>query len=134
MRIFWRIFAVLVLVAAVAGLGFYAYNLGLTQGLVQQGGAPSGVAVPPPYPYMYGHPFFGPGFGFFGCLVPFFLLFVIFASMRLVFGHGPMGWHHHMRHGHWGWRGEAGKGFPPFFEEWHRRAHGEPEPQEPEKK
>jgi hypothetical protein len=60
-------------------------------------------------------------------LIPLFLLFLVFGSMRALLWHGPMGWRHQMHHGHWGWRDENGKDVPPFFEEWHRRAHGEPQ-------
>ena len=123
MRILWRVLVALVLVAAIVGIGGYAYNIGIAQGLAQK--LPAAAPVPMPYPY-FGHPFFGFGFGFLGCLIPFFLLF---GSLRFLFWRGPMGWGHMgMRRRRWGWGGEDGKGVPPFFEEWHRRAHGEPEP------
>src|SRR5512143_3749869 len=125
MRIAWRIIVVLVLIAAVAGLGAYAYNAGMANGLAQKVVPQSGQVQPVPYPY-YWHPFYGfGGFGFLSCLIPLFLLFLIFGSMRALFWHGPMGWRHHGHHGPWGWRDPEGKGVPPFFEEWHKRAHGE---------
>jgi hypothetical protein len=128
MRIFWRIAVVLVLIAAILGIGVYAYNIGIAQGLAQKITVPAGEAVPVPSMH-YWHPFFGfgYGFGFLGCLIPFFLLCLVFGSMRALLWHGPMGWRHSMHHGRWGWRDENGKGVPPFFEEWHKRAHGEPE-------
>jgi hypothetical protein len=125
MRIFWRIIVVLVLVAAILGIGFYAYNVGVNQGLAQQVTAQAGGTVPVPYPYYWPHYGFGFGFGFLGCLIPLFLLFLVFGSVRALFWRGPWGWHRHMPHGPWGWRREGNKDVPPFFEEWHRRAHGE---------
>jgi hypothetical protein len=32
-----------------------------------------------------------------------------------------------MHRRHWDWRNETGKDLPPFFTEWHRRAHAGPE-------
>jgi len=125
MRIFFRILAALVLIAAVVGIGFYAYSLGMTQGLAQKVPVPTGGTGPAPHFYPW-HPFFGFGGGFLGCLVPLFLLFLVFGSFRAVLWHGPMGWHH-MRRRHWGWHDEEGKDVPPFFAEWHRRAHTVPD-------
>jgi hypothetical protein len=132
MRIFWRIIALLVLIAAILGIGFYAYNIGMAQGVAQNVTSQAGGSVPVPYMQYWPHPFgFGYGFGFLGCLIPLFLLFLAFGSMRALFWHGPMGWRHHMYRGPWGWRhgddAEKGKDVPPFFDEWHRRAHGEAE-------
>jgi hypothetical protein len=125
MRILWRVLVALVLVAAIVGIGVYAYNVGIAQGLAQKLPVQTGGPVQMPYLY-YGHPFFGFGFGLLGCLVPLFLFFLVFGSLRALFWHGPMGWRH-MNRRHWDWRDENGKGVPPFFAEWHRRAHGEPE-------
>jgi hypothetical protein len=125
MKILWRVLAALVLIAAILGIGVYAYSLGTAHGLAQQIQVPAGQAVQMPYLH-YGHPFFGFGFGLFGCLIPFFLLCLVFGSLRAIFWHGPMG----MRHMHrrdWDWRNENGKGVPPFFAEWHRRAHSVPD-------
>jgi hypothetical protein len=86
--------------------------------------------VPAPYYYPY-WPHFGLGFGFLSCIIPFFLLFLILGSVRALFWHGPMGWRRHMHHGPWRWNEEGGKDVPPFFEEWHKRAHGETPTDEP---
>jgi len=131
MRILWRVLAALVLLAAIVGIGVYAYNIGMTQGLAQKVQVPAVEPGRMVYPY-FGHPFFGFGFGLLGCLIPLFLLFLVFASLRTLFWHGPMGWRH-MHRGRWGWRDGEGKDLPPFFEEWHRRAHAGPE-NEPDKK
>jgi len=124
MRIFWRVLAALVLIAAIIGIGVYAYNIGMTQGLAQKVQLPAGGSAPVPSLYYYGHPFLGMGWGVFGCLIPFFLLCLAFGSLRAIFWHGPMGWRH-MPHRYWGCRDENGKDLPPFFAEWHRRAHGD---------
>ena len=125
MRILWRVLVVLVLVAAIIGIGVYTYNLGMAQGLVQKVQATAGQPIRMPFSY-YGHPFFGFGFGIPGCLVPLFLMFLIFGSLRALFWHGPMGWRT-MHRRHWGWHDENDKDVPPFFAEWHRRAHDKPE-------
>ena len=123
-----RIISALVLVAAIAGIAFFAFRAGVAQGSPVTIEAPAGQSVPAPYPfYGYGHgmPFhhpFGFGLGCFGPLLALFLLFVALKSFRFLFwgprwgwgGHGP--WRHH------GW-GE--RGVPPMFEEWHKRMHGE---------
>jgi len=125
MRILWRVLVVIVLIAAILGIGVYAYNIGMAQGLAQKVQAPLVNSVPVPQMMYYGHPFFGFGFGLLGCLVPLFLLFLVFGSLRFLFWRGPMGWGH-MHHRRWNWQDENGKDVPPFFAEWHRRAHAAP--------
>ena len=129
-----RIFSALVLIAAVAGIAYFAFQAGIAQGSPITVQAPSGDAnaVPVPYPYYgYGMPFhrpFGFGFGCFGPLLVLFLIFVALNSFRFLFWGSRWGWGHHR--GPWGrhWEG----GVPPMFDEWHKRAHGEPE--QPEEK
>ena len=124
-----RIVAALVLIAAIAGIGFFAYQAGVAQGSPITIQAPSGDAngVPAPYPYYgYGMPFhhpygFGFGFGCFGPLLALFLLFLAFKSFRLMMWGPRWGGGHHR--GPWGRHWE--NGVPPMFEEWHKRAHGE---------
>jgi hypothetical protein len=120
MRIVWRIVAALVLIAALAGIGFYAYNLGVNQQLAAKT-VTTGAA---PLPYYPMHPFFGMFWGPLACLIPFFLICLAFAGMRgLIFGPAM---HHRMHmHGHWGMHDENGRHVPPIFDEWHRRAHGD---------
>jgi hypothetical protein len=126
-RVAGALFLALALIAGAAGLGYMVYNAGVAQGAAQAGGqlAPStGAAMPyyafAPYPY---HPF-----GFLGCLVPLFFLFLVFFAFRMVFGFGRR-WHG----GPWGWRGgpwgsdEMRKRWSEKAEEWHRRQHGEAE-------
>lgn len=126
-NIWFRVVAALVLVAAVAGIAFFAYNAGVAQGSPVTIQAPSGQTAPMPYPYAYGYPFhrpFGFGFGFLGCLVPLFLLFLIFGAFRMMMWGPRWGWRRHMYGGGpWGMHGR--EGVPPVFDEWHKRAHGE---------
>jgi hypothetical protein len=119
-----RIVAALVLVAAIAGIAYFAFQAGVMRGSPVVVEAPSGQTVPAPYPYYgYGMPFhhpFGIGFGFFGFLLLLFLFFAAMRAFRIMLWGPRWGWGHH---GPWrhGW-GEGG--VPSMFEEWHRRAHG----------
>ena len=122
-----RIVSALVLVAALAGIGFFAFQAGVAQGSPITIEAPSGESAPALYPYYgygYGprfhHPF-GFGLGCFGILIPLFLFFLAMKALRILFWGPRWGWGHYgpWRHG-WGERG-----VPPMFEEWHKRSHGE---------
>jgi hypothetical protein len=121
-----RILAALVLIAAVAGVAFFAFQAGVAQGSPITIESPSGETAPLPYPY-YGYgwgpfhrPFgFGYGFGCFGPLLAFLLIFLVF---RFLFWGPRWGWGHR-HYGSWGRPWE--NGVPPMFEEWHKRAHGQ---------
>ncbi|MEW6083076.1 MAG: hypothetical protein AB1607_00625 [Chloroflexota bacterium] len=124
-KIALRVVSGLVLLAVIAAIGFFAFQAGVAKGSPITIEAPSGESVPAPYPYYgygygmrYHHPF-GFGFGCFGPLLALFLLFVALKSFRVMMWGPRWGWGH--RHGHWGEHG-----VPPMFEEWHKRAHGEP--------
>jgi hypothetical protein len=107
----------LVVLAAIALVGVYAYQLGVAQGVAEStrfaapaAGAPIVAWWPRPW---------GFGFGFF----PFFpFLFVLFwfAVLRGLFWRG--GWYG---------RGCGAAGVPPAFDEWHRRAHAQPPAADP---
>lgn len=120
-----RILSALVLIGAVAGIAFFAFQAGVAQGSPITIEAPSGETVPAPYPYYgYGMPFHRPHFGFgygLGCLGPLLAFFLLFAAFRFLFWGPRWGWHHR---GPWrhGWH--EGN-IPPMFDEWHKRAHGE---------
>ncbi len=126
-KIWLRILSSLVLVAAIAGIAFFAFQAGVVQGSPITIQAPSGETAPMPFygmPYGYRGfhhmPFFG--FGCFGILIPLFLFFLAMRAFRFAFW-GPR-WGHSMHgHGPWGRRWEGG--VPPMFDEWHKRAHGE---------
>jgi hypothetical protein len=118
-----RIVAALVLIAAIAGIAYLAFQAGVARGSPITIEAPSGETAPLPYPYYgYGAPFHHPfGFGYgFGCLGPLLGFLLIFLAFRFLFWGPRWGWHH----GPWrrGW-GEGG--VPPMFDEWHKRAHGQ---------
>lgn len=120
-----KIVSALLLVGAIIGLGVFAYNAGVAQGYAinnwSSTGEPSQMPLPY-YPSFYGPHFYG--FGFLGCLVPFFLIFLIFFAMRGLFWGGWRDWGT-MHHGPWG-RGRPGQEMPPVFDEWHRQAHAQP--------
>ncbi|MEW5958269.1 MAG: hypothetical protein AB1801_11125 [Chloroflexota bacterium] len=121
-RVVLGILLALALIAGAAGLGAYAYNLGVAQGLVQSGklsDLPPGAEMRA-YPYYYGGPFWFHrpfGFGFLGCFGPLLFLFLIFVLFRGLWWGGRWGHGHGWSHGHWD------RGVPPMFEEWHRQAH-----------
>ena len=125
-----RIVSALVLLAALAGIAFFAFQAGVAKGSPVTIEAPAGQTAPmiPYYGHGYGMPFhrhFGFGLGCFGPLLGFFLIVLAFKSFRmLLWGPrwGRMG-HHGGHHGPWGRHWE--NGVPPMFEEWHKKAHGE---------
>jgi hypothetical protein len=115
-----RIVSGLVLIAAIAAIGFFAYQAGIAQGSLIAIQAPSGESVPALHPYYgYGirpyHPF---AWGF-GCLIPLFGVFLLVLALKSfrVMMWGPR-WGWGGPHGHWGERG-----VPSMIEEWHKRAH-----------
>jgi hypothetical protein len=120
-----RTVAVLVLLAAIAGIAYFAFQAGVAQGSPITIEAPSGETAPGPYPH-YGYGFHRPwgfGFGFFGFLILLFLFFLALRAFRFLFWGPRWGWGPH-HYGPWGRHWE--NGVPPMFEEWHKRAHGEP--------
>jgi hypothetical protein len=131
--IIFKVIMALVLLGALVGIGIFAYNAGLAQGMAAnlQPAAGASGALPPPYPYYafgHGHPFFGfGGLGCFGVLIPLFLLCLVFGAFRGLFWHAPRRWHMHP-YGTWGRppSGEAGPDIPPMVTEWHRRMHEQP--------
>jgi hypothetical protein len=113
-----------VLVAAAAlGVGGYAYNLGVAQGMAETGKVVAPGPGAPPFAYGAPYGFYRPwgfGFGSLGCLFPFGLFLLFFFLVRGLF------WHGH------GWGGRRGyRGAPEMFEQWHREAHGTPAPEPP---
>lgn len=127
-RIVLGILIGLVVIVGAVMVGYYAYQAGIAQGLANSGKV---IESAPPDgrvyhywggPFVFHHPF-GFGFGFLGCLIPFLFFALIFSLIRMIV-FGPRHW------GGWGYRrwGPGGweHGAPPMFDEWHRRAHGNP--------
>jgi len=129
-KIVVRIVSALVLLAAIAGIAFFAFQAGVAKGSPVTMTAPSGESATVPYMY-HGYEFghtrfiypFGFGFGCFGLLIPLFLFILAMKAFRFMMW-GPR-WGHmgHHRHGPWGRHWE--NGVPPMFDEWHKKAHGE---------
>jgi hypothetical protein len=134
-RTFFRVLLIVILGLGAVALGAGAYQAGLAAGI-----AADGVTVVPVggplNGYGYGwHPF-GVGFGFLGFLGTLLFVLLIVAIVRAAFwgGRGLRGG------GNWGGPGRwAGPGQPDHrgrfedrahdaFDEWHRRAHGEADP------
>jgi hypothetical protein len=129
MKIGLRIVSALVLIAAVAGIAFFAFQAGIAHGSPITIKAPDGQTAPMPAPYYgYGMPFYGPHFGFgyglgcFGILIPLFLFFLAAKAFRMMLW-GPRWGHMGHHRGPWGRHWE--NGVPPMFDEWHKKAHGE---------
>lgn len=144
----FRLIGVLLLLGLVAGGAFMAYNAGVAQGVAQapevaiaiEKAAEEDAPVSPMYGYAHGYPHplvYGYTFGYSHHFNPFgmicgsiLFLFLFFGFMKMIFFRGMRhGWGHH---GHWGkdWEGNV----PPFFSEWHKRAHGEGDKPAEEKK
>jgi len=130
----FRIVAGLVLLAAIAGLGFFAYQAGVAHGVAANIQVPAAETAGLPYPFYgmpYGHFMGFHGFGFFGLLIPLFLLCLAFGAMRRMIW-GPRWGMRHMGHGPMGHHGSCDEGVPPMFAEMHRRAHEQPADKKPE--
>ena len=105
------VLAVLLALAAFAGVAYYSYNLGVAQGVVEAGRAVAVSGQTAPVIAIWPRPW-GFGFGFF----PVFLfIFLWFFLLRGLFWRGRRGWGCGYGYG----------GVPPAFDEWHRRAHEE---------
>jgi hypothetical protein len=128
-NVMFRIVLGIFVLAALVGVAFLAFGAGVSQSMVQNGDLANlrseWLTTAPPYAF---HPMWMP-FGFFGfgalrCLSVLAVFFLIGLAFRLLFGwHRPHYWGGPHRHWH---RGDV----PPFFEEWHTKAHEPKEDQE----
>jgi hypothetical protein len=134
-----RVLGALLVFGLIVSAGAFGYKAGMARGIMQapavaiaiEKSDENGQAAPIP-PTMYGngygfgyHPMFSHHFGFFpiGAICgSIFFLFLFLGAMKMLFFRGMM-WREAHMHGPWGrhWEG----GFPPMFNEWHKRAHGE---------
>lgn len=122
----FRLFAGLLLLALVAGLGSMAYNAGLAHGMalgVSSAGEDGRMALRS----LYGMP--GPFMGIgwmnpFGCLTPLLLGGLFLLALGALHGGRPHAWHHLHQAGSEKWEEYC----PPKFAEWYRRTH---EPEKP---
>ncbi|HVN14118.1 MAG TPA: hypothetical protein VMT73_00135 [Anaerolineales bacterium] len=121
-KIWLRILAGVVLLAAVAGIAFFAFNAGVATH-VQIPATSNGQTPYPYWGYGFWHPFGFFGLGCFGPLIALFLLFLAFRALSFMFWGPRWGWSRHMSRHAWrhGWMDE--NGVPPMFKEWHDRAH-----------
>jgi hypothetical protein len=125
-QIVFRIVSGLVLIAAIAGIAFFAFNAGVAHGATPNIQAPALQNGVQPYPYYgmpFGHPFLFGGFGCFMPLMGLFLVFLAFGAMRRMLFGPRFGWHMHHGHGIWGDKSAWEGGVPPMMAEMHRRMH-----------
>jgi hypothetical protein len=116
-RLGFRLVVSVLMIAMVAGVSMYSYNVGVAHGIAESGrilAAPgNGVPLVAVWPRPWGF-----GFGFFPFFPLFFVLFWVLALRGLFW-----------RRAWWG----RGYGYghhevPRMFDEWHRRAHAQPAP------
>jgi hypothetical protein len=101
----------LLMVAMVAAVGVYTYNLGVAHGIAESGRAIAAPGTGVPVVAVWPRPW-GFGFGFFPLFPFLFILFFLFAVR------GPC-------RGAWRGRMQGPGGVPAAFDEWHRRAHAQ---------
>ncbi|HET7520010.1 MAG TPA: hypothetical protein VFK61_00565 [Candidatus Limnocylindria bacterium] len=122
---FFRVLAVLGIIGLLVAIGIGSYNAGVTAGIASGGAAVASGAtvVYGPGPYV-GHWGWGAGFGFFGFFAWILAFILIFALLR-----AAIGW------GRWGGRRDWGEHHGrydrarDYFDEMHRRAHGDEGPE-----
>jgi hypothetical protein len=132
MRTFVRVFAALLVVALVIGIGAAVYNAGVDAGLaLAPAVTASGDAVPVSGygygPYVHGWYGHGWGFGFFGIFFWILGAFLIIGLLRFAFGAGRWGGPGGPRAG-WGDRRDH---IEQWHDELHRRDGAADSPQEP---
>jgi hypothetical protein len=109
------VIGILVILAGGVVLGGVGY-LGYWAGAAQGGNVSPAIGWGMPHMFARGGRYFMTpmlGFGFLRCLMPLIGLGLLALVVRWMVGPRHWGWRHNPEAGH----------FPPFFEEWHRRAH-----------
>ena len=122
-HIVFRTVFFLVLIAALAGIAFIAYNAGVARVAATNSASPAIRNDNPSYPFYGWWPF--PFFGF-GCFLPLaliFLFFLVFGAARAIIWGPRTGWHsRRYRYTPWKDRG-WGDDIPTAIVEMHRRMH-----------
>ena len=126
---FFRVLAVIALLAIAVGIGIGVYNAGVQQGVAEAGRAAQAAGenpaiVYPPYvggPYHWG---WGGGFGFFGFIFWILGFFLILARVRAAFGWGRWGGRGHGNGPGGGWSGGREERIAEYHRELHRRDEG----------
>jgi len=114
----------LLIVAMIAMVGVYTYDIGVAHGLSQSGAVAAAPAVAPgaSAPIYYYYPrHWGWGFGFFPILPILFFVFFFGAFRRMWWGGR---YRRGCGYGYYGYHDRV----PPEFDEWHRRAHNQQQP------
>jgi hypothetical protein len=106
----------LILIAGLAAIGYLIFQAGVAQG------AEVGIEA-----FEFAHPMYGPRpflMGLFGFILVIFLVKFVMRMFFFPFFAFGMG-RRHWRHRHPGMRGKwyEGEDLPPFFKDWHERAH-----------
>jgi len=116
-----RLLGGVLLLVALAAVGFMAYNAGVAHGLAESGRLAVAAAPGDAARVVYWHGPWAWGWGFFSFIPLFFLIMFWLCALRALAwrgrwgrGCGPYGY----------WSGPGG--VPPMFDEWHRRAHQQP--------
>lgn len=138
-RVFAAILLVVVLVIGGGIIANTAYQAGLSTAVTAATGSGATVVTPVVVPaagYGWGWNPFG---WFFGFIATLFFLFIVFGLIRAIVWGGRRGHHDWGDRGGWGgkggWSDHGGSGHQgsrwesrahETFEDWHRRAHGDP--------
>jgi hypothetical protein len=122
-KVWFRVTAILVLIAVVLGLGGLTYSMGLARGSMMAAAGPAADGVArfgfPMHAFGGGHF----GFGFIGLIIPLILAFLFFGFLGRLFFHRGMRTAHWGGPSHWGGHGPWEGGVPPHIAAMHRKLH-----------
>jgi hypothetical protein len=114
-RFGFRLVVSVLMIALLAGVAGYSYNVGVARGIAESGRVLAAPGNAGPFVAVWPSPW-GFGFGFFPFFPLFFILFWILVLRGLFWRRARLG------------RGYGYRGVPPMFDEWHRRAHAQQAP------